>query len=204
MHYENFNLIYSQILCNLSASSSVVNKNSKHSILLNQLKVYSEVPSQGLTLHILAYLLPEEVYSQQFPWLRVILGHCFSLLPAVKVKTPISYIVGTPHLHQPQQMQSLTEEDMTSCRDSDAPEAGGAAELVQMRFKHDSSSSDAWPWPWVLKSLFQFSRFSELWVEQQTTNCGYEASGSNTSFFSENPYSFAKAALQRQSKAHWC
>ncbi len=79
------------------------------------------------------YLLPEEVYSQQFPWLRVILGHCFSLLPAVKVKTPISYIVGTPHLHPPQQMQSLTEEDMTSCRDSDAPEAGGAAELVQMR-----------------------------------------------------------------------
>lgn len=30
-------------------------------------------------------------------------------------------------------MQSLTEEDMTSCGDSDAPEAGGAAELVQMR-----------------------------------------------------------------------
>ncbi len=30
-------------------------------------------------------------------------------------------------------MQSLTEEDMTSCRDSDAPEAGGAAELVRVR-----------------------------------------------------------------------
>lgn len=29
--------------------------------------------------------------------------------------------------------QELTEENVTSCRDSDAPEAGGAAELVQMR-----------------------------------------------------------------------
>ncbi len=102
-------------------------------ILLNQQKLYSEVTSQGLTHNILAYLLPEEVYPQQFPWLRVILGHCFSLPPTVKVETPISYIVVRLHLHPPQQMQSLTEEDMTSCRDSDAPEAGGAAELVRVR-----------------------------------------------------------------------
>lgn len=119
-----------QVLPELGSSIKIQNT----PILLNQLKVYSKGTSQGLTRIILEHLLAEQVYSQQFPWLRVTLGHCFSLLLAVKLKMPISYIAGTPSsaptsanaVNWLKRMWPPVETQM-------APEAGGAAELVHMR-----------------------------------------------------------------------